>query len=370
MTSGSLTAFEWTRAVPRTDVVLRMLLSGGSGAAAAGAGATQSLATPVTVGSQSAGSFDDATGHSAQSHLVYAANSKVWWLFTLTSAGDAQGGSNHIVKAFHSSGPDLTVATWIAAADSPGAASGSPNGSLAGGRSLGIAYVNNAPVDVVHADISMAFDGQDGRTSHIRAVVTGTTITWSTWDFFDEPAATWTEPRGNVVGADPTQYTWAYQYDEAGNRIRVTDPLGNYVQYAYDGANNPTQVTDQRGNATAMTYDTMNRLWKVTPPAAGGTGTLDTVYAYDADGNLASRTDPNSHTTTWVYDFDGLATQRTTAVGTWNLTYDSNGNSRSSLGTQRNPVGRRAKSSGTLPGRPSDRPPAARSAARAGRGDP
>ena len=29
VTSGSLTAFEWTRAVPRTDVVLRMLLSGG-----------------------------------------------------------------------------------------------------------------------------------------------------------------------------------------------------------------------------------------------------------------------------------------------------------------------------------------------------
>ena len=41
--------------------------------------------TPVTIGNQIAGSFGDATGHSAQSHLVYAANARVWWLFTLTS---------------------------------------------------------------------------------------------------------------------------------------------------------------------------------------------------------------------------------------------------------------------------------------------
>jgi YD repeat-containing protein len=34
------------------------------------------------------------------------------------------------------------------------------------------------------------------------------------------------EPRGNVTGADPDQYKWLYQYDEAGNRTRVTDPLG------------------------------------------------------------------------------------------------------------------------------------------------
>jgi RHS repeat-associated protein len=143
------------------------------------------------------------------------------------------------------------------------------------------------------------------------------------------------EPRGNVVGADPTQYTWAYQYDEADNRTRITDPLGNAIQYVYDGLNDVTQITDQRSNATSFTYDSMNRLWKVTPPAAGATGTLDTVYAYDAAGNLASRTDPNLHITTWTYDLDGRITQRTTPIGTWNLTYDSNGN----LKTKETPVG-------------------------------
>jgi RHS repeat-associated protein len=134
------------------------------------------------------------------------------------------------------------------------------------------------------------------------------------------------EPRGNVQGADPEQYKWLYQYDEAGNRTRVTDPLGNYVQYGYDAVNSVSQATDQRGNATALAYDDLNRLWKVTPPAAGGTGTLDTVYGYDAAGNLTSRTDPNAHVTSWSYDLDGRLTQRTTPVGSWNYGYDANGN--------------------------------------------
>ena len=134
------------------------------------------------------------------------------------------------------------------------------------------------------------------------------------------------EARGNAPGATPADYTWTYQYDEAGNRTRVTDPLTSYSQLAYDATNNLTQATDQLGNATTYSYDVLDRLWKVTPPAAGGTGTLDTEYVYDANGNLASRTDPNAHTTSWTYDLDGLQTVRTTPVGTWNSGYDANGN--------------------------------------------
>jgi hypothetical protein len=111
-----------------------------------------------------------------------------------------------VVKAFRSSGPDLATATWIAAADSPPAAAASVNSFLGGGRSLGIAYLNNGPVDVIHADISMAFDGQDGRTGHVRAVVTGTSITWASWKYFDEPAAIWTLPRGNTVGVSSGKF--------------------------------------------------------------------------------------------------------------------------------------------------------------------
>lgn len=150
------------------------------------------------------------------------------------------------------------------------------------------------------------------------------------------------EARGNVIGADPAQYTWVYQYDEADNRIAVTDPLGNAVQYSYNSLNDVTQITDQRTNITSFTFDSMNRLWKVTPPAAGATGTLDTAYTYDAAGNLASRTDPNNHVTTWTSDLDGLVTQRTTPVGTWNLSYDSN----ASLKKDETPAGSSTQTAG------------------------
>ncbi|HXI27519.1 MAG TPA: PASTA domain-containing protein, partial [Vicinamibacterales bacterium] len=209
MTTGALLSGQWPGGTAPDDMVRALLPRLADAGRAVKGRLVQGLgaaASPVTIGTQAAGSFDDATGHSGQSHLVYAVNSRVWWLFTLTSAADSNGGSNHIVKAYVSSGPDLTKATWIAAGDSPGAASGSPNGSLTGGRSLGVAYLNNSPVDVIHADISMAFDGQNGRTAHIRAVVNGTSIAWGAWNNFDEPAATWTEPHGNVVGVSSGKF--------------------------------------------------------------------------------------------------------------------------------------------------------------------
>src|SRR6185503_1648708 len=114
-------------------------------AAAAGTEADAPTSPPIKIGTQIAGSFADATGHSGQSHLVYAANAGVWWLFTLTSAADSTGGSNHIVKAYRSSGSDLATAVWTASSDSPGAsvsAGFAPNGSMGGGRALGVAYIN------------------------------------------------------------------------------------------------------------------------------------------------------------------------------------------------------------------------------------
>jgi hypothetical protein len=166
---------------------------------------------PIKIGNQIAGTFADATGHSAQSHLVYAANAGVWWLFTLTSAADSSGGSNHIVKAYRSSGSDLATAIWTAAADSPGASTSggggyAPSGSMGGGRALGVVYVNNAPTDVIHAEVAMAADGQDGIQGHIRARITATGITWETWNYHVEGAATWAIPRAVALSLSTGKY--------------------------------------------------------------------------------------------------------------------------------------------------------------------
>ena len=178
-------------------VALRVLCC--IGVAAGTAPNTAQSTTPVQAGDQIAGTFGDASGHSGQSHLVYAANARVWWLFTLTSAADTHGGTTHLVKAYHSSGADLATSTWAAAEDSPSpsACGGCFMGS---GRALGVAYINNAPTDVIHAEIAMASDGANGLTGHIRATVTATSITWGTWGYHDEPAATWTLPRAVTLG--------------------------------------------------------------------------------------------------------------------------------------------------------------------------
>lgn len=193
------------------------------------------VTSPANVGTQIAGTFVDASGHSAQSHLFYAANSGVWWLLTLTSNNDSPGGANHIVKAFHSSGPDLTTATWTAAADSPGASvsfsSNCPNCTMGSGRALGVAYIDNTPVDAVHAEIAMAFDGQNGLTGHIRATVTATSIAWGSWGYHDEPAATWATPRAVVLGVSSGGFVHSggltlQQEVDANARVSTTADVG------------------------------------------------------------------------------------------------------------------------------------------------
>ena len=197
----------WAVLVALTGTLLRFDPSG----FAEGGSAQQTVtATPVVIGNQIAGTFADASGHSGQSHLFYAVNAGVWWLLTLTSSADSQGGTNHLVKAYYSSGPDLATATWTAAANSPGAAAGRsvncPSCFMGAGRALGVAYINNAPTDAVHAEVAMAFDGQNGLTAHIRATVTATAIQWSTWGYFDAPAATWTTPRSVSLGVSTGKF--------------------------------------------------------------------------------------------------------------------------------------------------------------------
>ncbi len=166
-------------------------------------------------------------------------------------------------------------------------------------------------------------------TGELKSVTTplGNKTTYTVDD--DGRTDTMVEPRGNVSGGTPSNYTWSYTYDEVGNRSSLTDPLTNLVQYTWNELNEPTSVVDQRGNTTSFTYDVMNRIDTVTPPAAGATGTLATSYTYDADSNLASRTDPYSHATTWTYANDERLDHEVSPIGRTNYLYDANGNTTS-----------------------------------------
>ncbi|MBA3688501.1 MAG: RHS repeat-associated core domain-containing protein [Chloroflexi bacterium] len=133
---------------------------------------------------------------------------------------------------------------------------------------------------------------------------------------------TMVEPRGNVVGGDPAQYTTSFTYNLADHPLTVTDPLRDVTTRTYDDAGNLLTVTDANNHPITYAYDAANHLSSVTD-AAGKT----TAYTYDNVANLKTRLDANQHTTTNGYDLANRLTSNTDpASHVWLLTYDPAGN--------------------------------------------
>jgi Big-like domain-containing protein len=184
-------------------------------------------ATPAKIGTTIAGTFNDATGHSGQSHMAFAPNANVWWMFTLSSTSDALG--NRRVQTYASSGPDLATATWSLKTASPtlGNVGGATSSVLAGGRSLGVAVRSISGVDYAHVFISAAFDGQTSSNGHIRAQLGASTITWPVaWDNPGSPntASEWQGPlnSGNPPSAAATHTSW-------GNSVGIS--TGGFIHH-------------------------------------------------------------------------------------------------------------------------------------------
>lgn len=140
--------------------------------------------------------------------------------------------------------------------------------------------------------------------------------------------STQVDPRGNVQGANPADYTTSYTYDAAGRQLTVTDPLTNVTTNHYDSVGNLDWTKDANNHQTSYSYDAAGRILTVTAPDGG-----ITTYTYDGNGNLKTRKDDNLHLTTYTYDDAGRLTQITgqapggagTAPVT-TYTYDVNGN--------------------------------------------
>ena len=131
------------------------------------------------------------------------------------------------------------------------------------------------------------------------------------------------DARGRLTSRSAGGETASYQYDGVGQLTRVTQPDGSYIAYTYDGARRLTGVADNLGNSIAYTLDAMGNRTReeVRDPASQltqlrqrvfdalsrlaqdiGAASQTTAYAYDANGNVTSVTDPLSHATTSAYD--------------------------------------------------------------------
>ncbi|WP_327170081.1 FG-GAP-like repeat-containing protein [Streptomyces sp. NBC_01336] len=150
---------------------------------------------------------------------------------------------------------------------------------------------------------------------------------------FDAAGRTTTaiDSRGNLDGADPTDFTTTYTYDNAGRVLTEKGARGIIKTNTYDETGNLKTVTDANSKVTRYTYDTANRLTETLDPA-GNTSKV----AYDVMGNVASRTDATGAKTTYTYDEAGRMTAMTTPRGnvtgadptkyTWTYGYDKVGN--------------------------------------------
>ena len=135
----------------------------------------------------------------------------------------------------------------------------------------------------------------------------------------------------------------SYQYDEAGNRTRITWPDGFYVQYVYNAAN---QLTEIRANGTdrlaRYTYDDQGRLDDIDLTRVAGQSVGSMTLAYQADSDIDSITyqftgeSASNVTFDYEYDGSGLLTNRDVNNALWrwspstssvtyeNETYDRN----------------------------------------------
>lgn len=117
--------------------------------------------------------------------------------------------------------------------------------------------------------------------------------------------------------------TTRLDYWPTGLVRRVTQPDGSYVSYSYDVAHRLTAISDSQGNSIKFVLDNAgNRVAEETRDVSGvlkralsriynqfgqlateaDAGANPTDFSYDADGNIASRTDALGHSSRQQYD--------------------------------------------------------------------
>ena len=130
-----------------------------------------------------------------------------------------------------------------------------------------------------------------------------------------------TETYSGVTGNRITSKT----YDVFDRLLSVRDGFGKTLRYAYDANGNRTTLTDPDGNVTHYTYDALNRLASV----SNSSGV--TNYEYDRSSLQTKVAYPNGSRAITTYDGAGRTvridnTQNTALLSRYEYTYDANGN--------------------------------------------
>jgi RHS repeat-associated protein len=164
-----------------------------------------------------------------------------------------------------------------------------------------------------------------------------------TYDALDRPLSTTVEltPAGATIATrdeydaqgrqtahiDGNGIRYEYDYDDRDRKTRERSAIGTAVQasetYSYDGNNNQLSVIDKNGTIWKKTYTSRNAVHTDANPLS-----QKTTNSYYADGLRESETNPNGHTTVFVYDTccGRLIRVVDADQNTIRYEYDSNGN--------------------------------------------
>ncbi|MGS2724925.1 RHS repeat-associated core domain-containing protein [Porticoccus sp. GXU_MW_L64] len=118
-----------------------------------------------------------------------------------------------------------------------------------------------------------------------------------------------TTKTATVNGGSDGTTTTSFEYDEAGNRTKLTGPNVGVIDTTYTALGQVDTVTDNKSQATSYGYDLLGRVTSRTD--ADGTSNWVWDSATNGTGYLASRTDNNGFSESYTYQYLSGAVQLT-----------------------------------------------------------
>jgi RHS repeat-associated protein len=230
---------------------------------------------------------------------------------TTTSTRDSRGNPTSIVEASGTADARTTTTTWHSTLNVPTSIVRPGLTETRSYNSIG-QLISVTQTDTTSQSVPYSTNGQ--------------TRTW-TYD--------WTSSgrllsiNGPLAASGSQDDITSFTYDTSGNRLTMTNSLGQVTSYgSYDANGRPGTMTDANGIVTAFAYDAMGRVTTITVKHPS-TSSLDAVTAigYDAVGQVTGITLPSTDQLIMDYNAAGQLTSMRAASGERrDYSYDAMGN--------------------------------------------
>jgi RHS repeat-associated protein len=138
-------------------------------------------------------------------------------------------------------------------------------------------------------------------------------------------AFTYNEAGEPLSRTDGAEHATRYEYDGEGNKTRQTDPEGHETKWTYNAKREITSETLPSGEKTSIEYDEHGNPIKASRPAPKEE-TQETLYEYNAQGEMTAMIDSLGQTWSYGYDEAGDRTSESDPKGdktTWGYNEDS-----------------------------------------------